>query len=65
MSVTGCAPLEEMQEPRLQWLNGGSDVLDGASKKFVSICGFLLAEAASDSPYLLVIVLVPLDELGR
>ena len=39
--------------------------MDGASEMFVSICGFLHAEAASDSPYLLAIVLIPLDELGR
>ena len=40
-------------------------MFDGVGVKFVSVGGFPSAETTCDAPYLLPIVFIPLDELGR
>src|SRR5712672_1319190 len=63
VSVAGRTPLEKSKEPGTHWFSREGGVFNSMSEKFVSVCGFSLAEAASNSPYLFVIVLVSFDEL--
>jgi len=63
VSVAGCTPLQKSKEPRTHWFSREGEVFSGTSEKFVSVCGFSLAKASSNSPYLFAIVFISFDKL--
>src|SRR5712675_2511514 len=65
MGVVGGTTLEEAEKPRSQGLDGGFWLFDRTGVKFVSVGWFSGAETTCDTPYLLLVVFIPLDELCR
>jgi len=63
VGVTSGAPLKEAKEPGTHRFRGERGIFNGTSEEFVSVRGFSLAKMSSDSPYLSLVVFIPLDEL--